>query len=436
MVKTGLRQHLLKTASEEEIKRWFDPLRLEADAASKEVSVYFPHAYFAEWFMESQKDVFEEHLSAVLGQGCVVAYHYPASGPAPRGAAHILKNESALNYPFGHEYTFEKFLTNKRNQFPLATAREVAKSGEARFSPLLIRGKNGSGKTHLLRAIGNELAKHHDRATIFLGTIDDLNSHYLIAHHRDFLAAREALRKYDFLLIDDLNALTRHDHLRDEILYLFNTFQEVKKQMVFCVTDDDAFFSCLDPNLRSRLDFGLAVTVKHPDLDIRVKYIQAKSKQYKISLTKEQILTLAQRYREFRNLQGMLLKFQAFISLVQKHVAEGDFSRILNHEQGSPAKGPTPERVIEVVGGHFGISAKELTGPSRQKTVAFARQLALALCRDLTGISYPALGRIFGGKDHSTVLYAVNKINKLQLDNKDTKKLFLTLKEKCRSLGA
>ncbi|MBF0480512.1 MAG: ATP-binding protein [Desulfovibrionaceae bacterium] len=435
MIKTALRQHLLKTAPEEELKRWFDPLRLEADAASKEVSVHFPHAYFAAWFLAGQKDVFEEHLSAVLGQGCVVAYHYPASGPAPRAAMHLLKNESSLNYPFGHEYTFEKFLTNKRNQFPLATAREAAKSGEARFSPLLIRGKNGSGKTHLLRAIGNELAKRHDRSTIFLGSVDDLNSHYLLAHHRDFMAAREVLRKYDFLLIDDLNALARHDYLADEILYLFNTFQESKKQMVFCVTDDDSFLSGLGPTLRSRLDFGLAVTVKHPDLDIRVKYIQAKCKQYKISLTREQMLTLAQRYKEFPNLQGMLLKFQAFISLVQKHVAEGDFSRILNHEQGASDPGPTPERVIEVVGGHFGVAVKELTGPSRQKTVAFARQLALALCRDLTGLSYPALGRIFGGKDHSTVLYAVNKINKLQLSNKDTKKLFLILKEKCRFRG-
>jgi chromosomal replication initiator protein len=431
VVKSALRQHLLKTAPEEELKRWFDPLRLESETGSKAVAVHFPHAYFADWFMSGRKEAFEEQLAAVLGQGCVVAYHYPASGPAPRGA-HILKNESALSYPFGHEYTFEKFYTNKRNQFPLASARQVAKGGEARFTPLIILGKNGTGKTHLLRAIGNELAKHHDRSKIFLGAVEDLNSHYLITHHRDFPAAREALRRFDFLLIDDLTGLTRHDHLREELLYLFNSFHETKKQMVFCVGGDDAFLAELDPTLRSRLDWGLSVTVKHPDLDIRVKYIQAKCKQFKITLTKEQIFTLAQRYKEFRNLQGMLLKFQAFISLVQKHVAEGDFSRILDHEPDSRAKTPAPQRIIEVVAGHFGIQPKDVTGPSRQKTVAFARQLALALCRDLTGASYPALGRIFGGKDHSTVLYAVNKINKIQLENKDTKKLFLSLKEKCR----
>jgi chromosomal replication initiator protein len=148
-------------------------------------------------------------------------------------------------------------------------------------------------------------------------------------------------------------------------------------------------------------------------------------------LDKEQILTLGQRFHDFRYLQGILLKIFAFKELVNKDIGQKDFELILSHTEDAPRPALTADMVIETVADHFNIDPKEIKGSKRHHEIVRARQMAMFLCREMLGSSFPALGRIFGGKDHSTALYAVNKIKKMQKVSKDMKQLLITLKQKC-----
>jgi chromosomal replication initiator protein len=176
----------------------------------------------------------------------------------------------------------------------------------------------------------------------------------------------------------------------------------------------------------------LIVTLKEPDLEIRVGYIQRQARAKRLSLNKEQILTLAQRFTDFRYLQGILLKLFAFKELVKQDLSQKDFEHILANTEEKTTDDLTPKKILSVVAEHFSVHVKDLTGTKRHQHIAHARQVAMYLCRQMLNTSYPALGRAFGGKDHSTVLYSVKKIDQLQEDDFELKQLLKTLKNKCR----
>ena len=180
------------------------------------------------------------------------------------------------------------------------------------------------------------------------------------------------------------------------------------------------------------------MNLKQPDLDIRLNFIQAQCKAKRIALSKEQILALAQRFQDFRYLQGILIKLFAFKELLKRDIDERDFEHILNNTEDRGAGTMSSELILSITANYFKLRVDDLVGSSRKQNIALARQVSMHLCRQLLGSSYPALGRIFGGKDHSTVLYSVRKIEELQKDDKDTKRMLQELKDLCllpRSTG-
>ena len=273
------------------------------------------------------------------------------------------------------------------------------------------------------------MARDNGGKRVFLGSIEDLDSVYKSGANA--YEVRSRLLEYDYLLVDDFQHIRSNLHLQDELVGVFNAFYDARKQMVFGCADKVAAYDFLDPKLKSRLEWGLIVNLVRPDLDIRVRYIQNQCKLKKIQLSQEQMLLLAQRFTDFRFLQGILLKMFAYRELVSKDIRDKDFRQILSHTEDRVCEPPSAKRIIEVVAEHFGIPIKEITGDKRHQEVVQARQVAMYLCRQMLGTSYPALGREFGGKDHSTVLYAVKKIKRLQSDNRDLKRLLTELRHKC-----
>ncbi|HMM39560.1 MAG TPA: DnaA/Hda family protein [Desulfovibrio sp.] len=427
-MKQVLRQHLIQTCSEQELRRWFDPLSLAMAEDGRCLEVGFPHAYFARWFEEGIRDRFEALLSTFLGDGCSVRYRESRSnGPAPAA-----KSESrAVDFPFDSQFTFETFMVNKKNYFPLASAREVAKQAGTLFNPFVVCGAGGSGKSHLLRAIANEISKRHDPARILLTSMQDIQTSY----EGDRIAARARLTDHDFLFVDDLHLIRNSLDLQQEMISVFNHFYDNRKQMVFTSPVTIASCDYLDPMLRSRLEWGLIVTLKQPDLEVRVNYVQERCRTKKLMLSREQMLTLAQRFHDFRYLQGILLKLTAYRELVRKELDERDFEQILNNTEEKTAEALSPRTVIAIVAEHQGVNPKDILGSRRNQNIALARQMAMFLCRDLLGLSFPALGRAFGGKDHSTVLYSVKKIDQIQQDDQSLKKVLKDLKRKCLLAG-
>lgn len=445
MFKNNLRQHLEQTFSNQELKRWYDPLGLHVCEQSRQLDVRFPHAFFSTWFAENMQGRFEEQLGIFLGPGYVIRYgqgngcHAPReagndSHMAPPAMASVMSGATRIDFPFDSQYTFERFLVNKKNYFPLASAKEVSKQRNILFNPFVICGESGSGKTHLLRAIGNEISKTPDAGSIFLGSIEDISHLFFSNGNGDVHKAREQLCAHHAMLVDDFHLIRNHPDLQNEFIVLFNHFYEQKKQMIVVCSERINTYEFLDPTLKSRLEWGLIVTLKKPDFDIRVKYIRNQCRQKKMKLDKEQEITLAQRFNDFRSLQGILIKFFAYSKLLNRDIGPKDFEHILSHAESTPQPVVTPEGVMQTVADHFEVDPAELRGARRLKHIVRARQISMYLIRKLMGISFPELGRIFGGKDHSTVLYAVNKIDELQRVNKDMKQLLITLKEKCRSM--
>lgn len=440
-MKKALRDHLSASCSEQELKRWFDPLDIELSEGGLEVRVAFPHGYFAQWFAGRMQDRFEAELYRFQGRPCDIRYVTPPTrrgvGPAA-GASN--GNGSALTdapvnharklaFPFDAQFSFESFLTNSKNYFPLETARQVARAEGAQFNPFVICGKSGSGKSHLLKAIANEMAKTRPLTDILVTTGEGLRT---LLSGPDLLAAREHVGQHGFLLVDDIHTLAGCEPLQQELLVLFNQFQDTRRQMVFTCQDRIGAWEDLLPSLRSRLEGGLVVGLKQPDMEVRVALIQERVRAKKLPLSKEQVLTLAQRFQNFRALGGILIKLLAFRELVRRDISPRDFEQILSNTEERDLPQITVDVVIDTVCQHYQVSKKEVLGEDRRQNVALARQVAMYLCRHMLGLSYPALGRSFGGKDHSTVIYSVKKINEIQEDEKTMKQLLKDLKIRCR----
>lgn len=433
-MKQALREHLKTTCSDQELASWFDPLNVQIAEQEKQVTVAFPHGFFARWFEGAHQDRFEALLNKFLGTGYVINYmtHQIAKG---NGNEPQTVTQKVIDFPFGSQFIFETFLLNKKNYFPLASAKEVTKQPAHLFNPFIICGKSGAGKTHLMRAVANEMAKRSDPKKILLLSLDDLKTLYDVTFAGEPLRARDYIFSHDSLFVDDFHQIQKYDSMQPEMIILFNHFFDNKKQMIFCCQDKITSYDFLEPNLLSRLEWGLIVNLKQPDLEIRIAYIRETARTRRLPLTKEQILTLAQRFKDFRYLQGILIKLFAFRELVRKDLSKKDFEHILNNTEERTTDTLKPEQIIQVVADDLSVSVKDIQGGKRHAPIAQARQIAMYLCKKLLPISYPALGRAFGGKDHSTVLYSVKKIEQLSDDDNDLNALLKELKKKCLLAG-
>lgn len=424
-MKDSLRQHLRQSCTDEELKRWFDPLMIMPCDEEKCFVIRFPHRFFAEWFSTTVRDKFEEQLSLFLGPGYTLRY-VNGQGRAATNAASI-GAATRTDFPFGHSFTLENYIANQKNYFPLATARQVAKSSDSQYNPFVICGPSGTGKTHLLKAMANEMSKTVDPSGIFYGTPDDLRA-LVVSNHGSL---KERFAKHVCLILDDFHRLRDIPDVHETLLELFDDFYGAKRKMLFASNQGVTTMENLPKSLKSRVEGGLVVTLKPHDLDVRTRYVKRLCQAKRLKLTKTQMLTLAQRFDDFRFLQGILLKLFAFKELVHKEIQDQDFQSILQYAEETPTNRVDPEKIFQVVAEHFQIPEYELAGHKRSQTIVFARQMGMYLCRSLLGLSYPALGRLFGGKDHSTAMYAVKKMEERMAGDPSVKHLVTQLKKKC-----
>lgn len=431
MLKDDLRQRLNGAFSDQELKRWFDPLRLDMNTRDKRLTVSFPHPFFAAWFADNMQQRFEEALATHLGNGHTVRYHGGAEVSTQAQALPV--SDKPVDFPYGHQFTLENYLTNAKNEFSLNSARELCRQDQVLFNPFVICGDSGSGKTHLLRAVGNELARKARGQKTWLGSIEDLDALFAST---DQHAARSHLLSHHAVLVDDVHRLADLEPLQRQFIVLFNSLEQNGKQMVFSCNGKMTDLESMDATLASRLKGGLIATLSAPDLDIRVRYLKTQCRTKRITLPGEHLLTLAQQVEDLRLLQGIVVKLVAYRDLMNRDLTEQDFQAVVQQSAGKRAPAPRPEDVIQAAASHFEVTPKEILDAGRRKPVVMARQVAMYLCRTLIRASYPALGGIFGGRDHSTVLYAVKKIEEKKKVNRDLQRLLTTLEAKVREQAA
>lgn len=420
-----IHEALLREFSAGEMEKWRPALRMAVEDGV--LTVHFPHRFFAQWFAAHVRPRFERALAGVIPVTYEKGSVRPSdSFPEPPP---FFQTPGETDLPFGSRFTFENFLANNKNHFPLASAREVAQNTEAKYNPFVLCGESGSGKSFLLRAMANARAGTAG-GTVRLTGIEDM--HKLYSSRSD---ARDVLLSADFLAVDDLQDIARHQHLQNELVALFDAFHLRRRQMVFACSGKVARFAFLHQKLKSRLEWGLIVTLKAPDLDIRMRFIQNRCKERGLDLSKDRILLLAQRFGDLRNLEGCLLKLWAYHELVRERISDQDFENILSHLDTRAATPLTPEQIMDEVCASFGVTREDLLSPGRRHELVLARQVGMFLCRKHLGLSFSELGRIFGGRDHSTALYSCKKIEQLQRDDKEIKNRLHDLSGRCLALG-
>jgi chromosomal replication initiator protein len=434
-MKQELKAYLLTMYAEEEINKWFDPLRI-GPGNNGSIDIEFPHAYFAHWYLDNYAKPLTECLHTLFGSHVQVNYR---CGTANRGvsAAEKLrkyKTKSVAKDQFGKGYTFEKFILNKKNYFPWISAKEIANIHQIQYNPFLICGEPSTGKTHLVRAIANQISNDFPGKRIFITDVDLLNTLYRSSSD-GVLKVRENLLLSDVFILDDTQKLKGHQELQNELVVLFESFHARRRQMVFASQGKGSDLEGLSEPLQSRFHLGLIVNLEQPDFDIRSKFVKQQCRQKKIILSKEQIFTLAQKFHDLRQLQGTILKLHAFKALVNDHIDEHAFLQVVDRFNSSVEESMTLEAIVQAVAEHYDIPAQEILSAKRNGPIVKARQVAVFLCRDLLGHSYPKLGAFFGGRDHSTIIYAVKKINKLRKVNPQLNKEIEDLRTHCHRNG-
>jgi chromosomal replication initiator protein len=320
-------------------------------------------------------------------------------------------------------YTFDKFVVGPTNQFAHAAARMVAEAPASRWNPLFIYGGVGLGKTHLLQAIGHEIHIQHPEwavcfitgekfVTDFIGSMMSQKRSSGGSSMEDFRARYRTAP--DVLIVDDIQFLSNKDSSQDEFFHTFNALHYAHKQIVLASDKLPAELPGVEDRLRSRFTWGLIAEVETPDLETRVAILKRKAELDRVTLPDEAALYLAAHIKSnVRELEGALLRLAARASFqgvpITMELAREAVSKLM----ASVPSGLTIEAVQREVAAYFDVKLHDLKGPKRHRAVAHPRMIAMYLARKLTNMSYPEIGSRFGGKDHSTVISAVRKIERL-----------------------
>ena len=310
-------------------------------------------------------------------------------------------------------YTFETFVIASSNRFAHAAAQSVAESPARSYNPLFIYGDAGLGKTHLLHAIGNYVLENFSGRNVRYVTTETYMNEFVDAiRHSSTTAFKRRYRECDVLLIDDVQFMERKESLQEEFFHTFNSLYGASKQIVLTSDRPPKSIATLEDRLRSRFLSGLITEVQPPELETRLAILQTKAEHEQVAVPDEVLEFIATHVKEnIRELEGALIRVTAFASLnhqpMSRTLAEEVLSDIVSADQ---PRRITPQVILDATSETFGFSVEELTGPNRRRPLVTARQVSMYVFRELTDFSYPAIGREFGGRDHSTVMHAVEKI--------------------------
>jgi chromosomal replication initiator protein len=310
-------------------------------------------------------------------------------------------------------YTFETFVIASSNRFAHAAAQSVAESPARSYNPLFIYGDAGLGKTHLLHAIGNYVLENFSGRNVRYVTTETCMNEFVDAiRHSSTTAFKRRYRECDVLLIDDVQFMERKESLQEEFFHTFNSLYGASKQIVLTSDRPPKSIATLEDRLRSRFLSGLITEVQPPELETRLAILQTKAEHEQVAVPDEVLEFIATHVKEnIRELEGALIRVTAFASLnhqpMSRTLAEEVLSDIVSADQ---PRRITPQVILDATSETFGFSVEELTGPNRRRPLVTARQVSMYVFRELTDFSYPAIGREFGGRDHSTVMHAVEKI--------------------------
>jgi len=308
-------------------------------------------------------------------------------------------------------FTFETFVSASSNRLALAAAQTVAETPGRSYNPLFIHGASGLGKTHLLHAIGNYVLENYPtHRVLYVTTETFLNDFVDAMRSRTTVAFKRHYRECDVLLIDDVQFMQNKESLQEELFHTYNTLHGAGKQIVLTSDRAPKSIETLEDRLRSRLLSGLLAEIDPPDLETRLAILRTKAITDHIDLPDDVGEFIATNVKDnIRELEGALTRVSAFASLTNEPISL-ELTKLVLSDIGAEPKLITPDMILTAVAETYGLTVDDLVGPRRARPLVTARHVAMYLVRTLTDYSYPSIGKIFGGRDHSTCISAYEKI--------------------------
>ena len=336
---------------------------------------------------------------------------------APSRGAELQPADSS-DVGLNQKYTFDTFIIGSSNRFAHAAALAVAEAPAQAYNPLFIYGSTGLGKTHLLQAIGHYVSQHSRRLTRRYVTSETFMNDFIDSlRDKRIEGFKRRYRNYDVLLIDDIQFFEGKERIQEEFFHTFNSLYEGGAQIIISSDRPPREIATLEERLRSRFEWGLLTDIQAPDLETRIAILRKKVNTERIAVTDPEVLTfIASRVASnIRELEGALTRVVAFSSLTDRVMTVELAEHVLKDvfPQGDAAPEVTIPRIQEMISERFGVTLEELVSPRRSQSVAYPRQVAMYLSRELTDSSLPKIGKEFGGRDHTTVMHANSKITRL-----------------------
>lgn len=402
---------------------WFAPLRargFDGDCVVLEVANDFCEVWLKDNYQGLLQDVLSVAGARQLRASFVVTStaHQPATAAVARtnfnakpkpAAAH--QDRSSINgeWSFNPKNTFETFVVGNNNNFACAAAKAVAEAPGKSYNPLFLYGGVGLGKTHLLHAIGQQVTANRKNARVGYVSSEKFTNEYIDAiQNNQLVKFRKKYRQTDVLLIDDIQFLAGKERIQEEFFHTFNALHEAHKQIVLTCDRPASEIQNLEHRLVSRFEWGLVTDLQPPDVEMRLAILNKKAQSMSVSLPEDILNFLAHRIRtNIRRLEGALIRVASYASLTGKklsvEVVEGLLREIL-HEEGRFSV--NIEVIQKRVAEHYDIRVADMSSKRRPENIAFPRQVAMFLARQMTENSLSSIGEAFGGRDHGTVLHA------------------------------
>jgi chromosomal replication initiator protein len=420
-------KEVAQSISEQEFATWFRGIEY-AGSGDSQITLSVPSSFVKDKFSQRYLAQVEEKLAELAGHELTVKFSIQKKTAGRAGHEEPTKGQKAEDagtrkrqHPqLNKEYTFERFIIGESNSFAANAALAISKNPGTGYNPCLIYGGVGLGKTHLVQAIGNSVYREFPDLKVAYVTVETFANEFILSIQKK--TGHQFKNKYrlvDVLLIDDIQFLEGKEGTQEELFHTFNALYDANKQMVFTSDRPVSEIRSLSDRLRSRFERGLNVDLQPPNYETRIAILNRKVEEKKVKILDEVVELICRNINtNVRDLEKALTKLIAYAELVNKHITLDIARQQLKDFFAQPSqKNITIELIQKIVSDYFGLSYKDLRGKRRTKAVAFPRQVAMYLSRELTEYSTTEVGAEFGGRDHTTVMHARQKIeDRMKLD--------------------
>jgi chromosomal replication initiator protein len=424
----------LKLETRQAFDTWLKPV-VPLSLSPQLVELEVPNQFFIDWIHQYHLRSLRQSLQEVFGAEPEIRFTardpvavasstappLPASRPVAPLPVEPRSERSGLDSRLNPRLSFSSFVVGSSNAFAHAGCRAVAQRPGEAYNPLFIFAGSGLGKTHLLHAIGHMVRQDRPTARIYYVSAERFTNEMIYSiQHAQTLAFRNKYRSVDVLLIDDIQFLAGKESTQEEFFYTFNALRDAHKQVVVTADKAPKDIPMLEERLTSRFNQGLVTDIKQPDLETRMAILRNRLEQdgADVKLPDDVLLLIADRIRSnIRDLEGCLVRVLALGSLLHQEITMAMANEVLGHYVNAEPDRMTPERILTAVAERFSIKIDALCSQRRTHNVSLPRQVSMYLMRQLTDLSLVEIGRAFGGRDHTTVIYACDKVGRLMRDD-------------------